>query len=141
MSESQPLVYIVDDSADYRFLVGQIFKRFLTQYNVQYFESGLALCAHLGTEPVDLPCLILMDHNMPGLSGPQTLTFLKQHSYWESVPAIIISSSTSPQDKQEAYASGAVAYLLKSSTMESLKGQITQLCQYWAEASLLMRKS
>ena len=135
MSEPQPLIYIIDDSADYRFMVSHIFKRLLPQYRVHYFESGRALCAHLGTEPIHLPCLILMDNNMPGLSGPQTLTFLKRHPHWQSVPAIIITSSTSPQDEQEAYASGAVAYQLKSITMKSLKEQLTQLCAYWAEVA------
>jgi CheY-like chemotaxis protein len=128
----RPLIYIVDDSADYRFFVSQVFKRFLTQYRVQYFESGTALCAHLGVEPVELPCLILMDHQMPGLSGPQTLTYLKQHPSWRTVPTIIVSSSTSSEDQQEALQAGAISYLVKPVAFVSLKEQLTQLCEHWS---------
>ena len=136
MSVSQQLVYVVDDSADYRFLVGQVFKRFLKQYRVQYYESGTALCAQLGTEPVDMPFLILMDNEMPGLTGPQTLSFLKGHPYWQKVPIIIISSNTSPEEKQRAYTLGAASYLFKPLGIEEHKEQLSSVCQYWSEAGV-----
>lgn len=135
MNTERPLVYIVDDSADYRFFVSQVFKRFLTQYRVQYFESGTALCAHLGIEPLDLPCLILMDHRMPGLNGPQTLTYLRQHPGWQTVPTVIMSSSTSHEDQQEALQAGASRYLVKPVAFVSLKEQLTLLCEYWSAVS------
>ena len=131
MRVSQPLIYCVDDSADFRFLVGQVFKRFLAQYIVEFFESGTALYERLGIGSVAVPHLILMDGQMPGLSGPQTLSRLKQHGSWQNVPTVIISSSTSASDKQEAYASGAVEYVVKPINLGTLTQQLTLLCKRW----------
>ncbi len=143
MSEGKPLIYIVDDSNDYRLIVSLIFRRSLNQYRIQCFESGTALCAHVrtGTDMEDVPCLILMDNNMPGLSGPQTIAILKQQSNWKEIPTIIISSSLSAEEQQEAYASGADFYMQKPITMNELKEQLGQLCQYWTEVDLVNRRS
>lgn len=71
-------VYVVDDGADYRFLVQQAFSRFLPQYTLALFAGGNALLQHLQTNSVR-PSLILLDLHMPGMSGLQTLMRLKQN--------------------------------------------------------------
>ena len=134
MTNSQPLIYCVDDSADYRLLMGLVFQRVLTQYNVQFFESGTELCERLGS--VAIPSLLLMDYTMPGLSGPQTLSRLRQHPHWQSVPAVIVSSSTLPSDEQAAMAAGAVSYMIKPMTLDVMTRQLTYLCQQWAAGRL-----
>ncbi len=70
-------VYVVDDAADYRFLVQKVFNQFLPQYKVTLFSGGDALLQHLQTSPVH-PSLILLDLHMPGMNGLQTLAQLKQ---------------------------------------------------------------
>ncbi|HEY0109908.1 MAG TPA: response regulator [Fibrella sp.] len=132
MSAPQRVVYIVDDSADYRFLVGQVFKRFLTQYCVRFFESGVALFDYLNSGPGNMPFLILMDGHMPELGGAETLTLLRQRAGCEKVPVVIVSSSTSSSDQQRAYESGADSYLVKPSDMVSLKEALGILCQHWS---------
>ena len=72
-------VYVIDDEADYRHLVEQVFARFLPQYAVTLFPGGDALLQHLQTNSAQ-PNLILLDLLMPGMSSQQTLTRLKQES-------------------------------------------------------------
>lgn len=139
--EIQPLIYIVDDSEDYRFMVSLVFRRSLPQYRIQYFESGMALCVQVETDPVEVPCLILMDTDMPGLSGPQTLTILRQHPIWKDVPTIIISSSKSAEDQQMAYTSGANFYMQKPTTILALTEELGQLCHYWSKVGVGTRGS
>ncbi len=131
MGAVRKLIYIVDDSADYRFLVGQVFKRFLTQYTVHFFESGTALFEHAKTEPADLPGLVLIDGQMPGLSGIETLLLLRQQRHWQNIPVAIVSSNNSISDQQEAYDSGASSYLVKPIDFISLRDQLGRLCQQW----------
>lgn len=132
MSPPQQLVFIVDDSADYRLLVSQVFKRHLTQYTTRFFTSGTALLEHLRTEAPQRPFLVLMDGHMPEMSGIETLALVKQHPQWQKVPIVIISSSESSSDLQQAYASGADSYLIRPTDLASLTEQIGLLCQHWS---------
>jgi CheY-like chemotaxis protein len=132
MIPPQQLVFIVDDSADYRLLVSQVFKRYLTQYKTRFFTSGTALLEHLQTEAPERPFLVLIDGHMPEMSGLETLALLKQNVHWQKVPIVIVSSGSSTNDQQQAYASGADSYLVKPTDMASLTEQIGLLCQRWS---------
>lgn len=127
----QQIVYIVDDNADYRFLVGQVFNRFLKEYTVHFFESGTALTGQFQPADTETPCLVLLDGHMPELSGIETLALLRQRPYWQKVPMVIVSSSTSVIDQQNAYAAGASSYLIKPTDLLSLRDNLTVLCQRW----------
>jgi CheY-like chemotaxis protein len=127
-------VYIVDDGADYRFLVEQIFARFLPQYTVTMFAGGDALLSHLETS-LARPALILLDLHMPGLSGQQTLTLLKQNPHWKSIPVVIVTSSSSAQDIQACYEAGANSCLVKPLGLELIRQRLTLICDYWMDTN------
>ena len=140
MNQVRPLIYVVDDNDDYRFIVSQVFKRSLTQYRTQYFNSGRDLCKHIESDLVEVPWLILIDYDMPGLNGPQTIAFLKQQASWKEVPMIIVSSGMSPEEQQIAYNSGADSYRQKPTTLNQLQSELGQLCDYWAEVCVETRR-
>lgn len=134
------MLYVVDDGEDYRFLLQQIFTRFLPQYSARQFASGNALQEHIQTEPEGAgPSLILLDLNMPGLSGLQTLVLLKQSlsgeqpSRWSSVPVVMMSNSASSQDIEACYRAGANSFLVKPADFDELRTLIEATCRYWLE--------
>ena len=129
-------IYIVDDTADYRFLLQQVFTRFLPQYTVRFFSSGDELRQHLLTvsEPGKSPAgpdLILLDLNMPGLSGYDTLLFLKQHSRWQQIPVVMMTSTGSIEEVEQCYKAGANSFLTKPADFVQLKQVMETLCYYW----------
>ena len=150
-------VYVVDDGADFRLLVQKVFNQFLPQYNVILFSGGNALLQHLQTNPV-LPSLILLDLHMPGMSGLQTLTLLKQQrpeisslpaiaagaaasptssdpppASWpvRSIPVVVVTSSSSAQEIQACYEAGANSCLVKPIGLGPLRERLTMVCDYW----------
>jgi CheY-like chemotaxis protein len=150
-------VYIVDDGADYRFMVQRVFTQFLPQYKVILFPGGNALLEHLQTNPV-LPSLILLDLHMPGMSGLQTLLQLKQEQpengslpaiaapaetspasadsppiSWpvRSIPVVVVTSSSSAQEIQACYDAGANSCLAKPVGFGPLRQRLTLICDYW----------
>ncbi|WP_080240700.1 response regulator [Spirosoma rigui] len=128
------MVYMVDDGADYRFLVQQVFTRFLPQYTVIMFANGDALIDHLETSSIR-PALILLDLHMPGLSGQQTLTLLKQNPHWKSIPVVIVTSSSSAQDIQACYDAGANSCLVKPLGIDLIRQRLTLICDYWMDTN------
>lgn len=134
------LVYIVDDWADYRFLVKQVFNLFLGQYQLRLFADGADLVADLDSlsESADtLPRVIALDIDMPGLDGFQTLVRLKQHPLWQSVPVVMISNRNDPDYQQQSYRLGASAFMLKPMGMMGVKSLLTLLCEYEGDFRLL----
>ena len=127
-------VYIVDDAADYRFLVQQVFTRFLPKYTIVLFPGGDALLNHLETGSVR-PALILLDLHMPGMSGQQTLTQLKKNLNWKSIPVVIVTSSSSAQDIQACYEAGANSCLVKPMGLDLIRQRLTLICDYWIDTN------
>lgn len=69
-----------------------------------------------------LPNLIVLDLNMPRLSGTQTLHKIKQDQRFQHIPVIIYSTSINPLEKENCLALGAQAYITKPvSFQESLE--------------------
>ncbi|MDF7806449.1 response regulator transcription factor [Pontiellaceae bacterium B12219] len=72
--------------------------------------------------PVEVPDIILLDLNLPGLSGIDALPLLKKHS--PQTPIIVLTQSDHEADVLAAISAGASGYLLKASTGSELIGGI-----------------
>lgn len=130
------MIYIVDDGADYSYLLEQVFNRFLSQYPVRFFANGDVLHQHLLTS-LELPRLILLDLDMPVLNGQQTLTILKAHTQWKRIPTVMMTSSSSGIEIGQCYDACANSFLIKPIGFEQLKQSMETICQYWLEMNQL----
>ena len=138
------MIYVVDDAADYRFLIQQVFKRFLPQYSLRLFADGMELIqsieqdadSSLANRPSPdpaLPGLIVLDVDMPKLNGFQTLERLKQNPSWQSVPVVMMSSRLESKFSEAALQEGATSYVLKPMGLAELQNEMTQLCHQWLD--------
>jgi DNA-binding response OmpR family regulator len=79
-----------------------------TELKVAYSgESGLAIA---DTEPVNL---IILDINLPGMDGFETMNRLKQGTRTASVPVIGLSARATEHDRNRASAMGFYRYFTK----------------------------
>ena len=127
-------IYVVDDSADYRSVVQQVFRRFLAQYPLVLLTDGQALVSHTrqlaSSEP--LPGLIVLDMDMK-MSGIETLNWLKQQPGWQSVPVVMMSHRSDKDFQAASYQQGAVDYLSKPMGIQELAAVFTRLCGQWLD--------
>ncbi|GAB3642692.1 response regulator [Spirosoma arcticum] len=130
--DSYGLLCIVDDDADYRFLVQQVFSRFLSAYPMRLFPSGKALLDEL-PQMSEQPNLILLDRHMPDLDGHQTLLYLKQQSAYQKIPVVMMSAHASLFEIEDCYKAGVNSFLFKKSGLAPLKDTLSAVCQYWLE--------
>ncbi|GAB3226909.1 response regulator [Spirosoma arcticum] len=124
-----PQVCLIDDSADYRFLVEAIFKRYLSAYSFRLFASGPAFLDSLPRLD-EKPDLILLDQHMPQLSGYQTLIALKGQTDYQSIPVVIMSADASHSEISSFYQAGAATFLPKPTDFNALKETLLAACQY-----------
>jgi DNA-binding NarL/FixJ family response regulator len=88
-------------------------------------EQGIAVVgmAASGIEALELvpkmaPDIVLMDLRMPGLDGVQTITALRARD--PNIKIVVLTNYHSDEDVFNALQAGAMAYLLKSSSLEQV---------------------
>jgi len=134
-------IYIVDDNSDHHFLLYRILKQLPEFYSVKFFEDGRILHRHLDTlliqEQYDkFPKLIILDLNMPGMSGLQLLKLLKNpvkqsHEYLKNIPVVVMSSDVSEDKMLKCYKEGADAYIIKPIEFDKIKSTMQSICRFW----------
>lgn len=70
----------------------------------------------------ELPNLIVLDYNMPELTGSQWLSAVRNQGRYIQIPKIVLSTSNAPFHKQECINSGADEYIVKPDTLDELQG-------------------
>ncbi len=71
------------------------------------------------------PSLILMDLNLPGMSGVETIRVVRQRD--AAVPIVVLTMYQGDQDIRKALEAGATTYLLKHSLADDLVGVIRKV--------------
>jgi two-component system, chemotaxis family, response regulator Rcp1 len=79
------------------------------------------------------PDLILLDLNLPTISGHDVLARIKNNPETRRIPVIILTSSRAEFDVRQAYDCHANAYLRKPSTLEGLISAAEQIKSFWLE--------
>ncbi|MCF0057068.1 response regulator [Dyadobacter sp. CY356] len=136
-------LYIVDDSADHRFLLENIFSKFLPQYPVRFFEGAQEFYHFLIQQSAPdykgkEPGLIILDLKMPFINGYELLKLLRQtpdneKTQWKSLPVVMMSSEEAPFQINQCYQAGANSFLTKPLLVEELRDLLKTTCQYWLD--------
>lgn len=100
-------ILVVDDSK----LIHKMFEVLLRQYTLVHAHDGLEALQCLGSDPgIDL---ILLDINMPRMSGLEFLGQMKADESLEHIPVVIISTEGKEEDTLRGLEAGATAYIKK----------------------------
>lgn len=91
-------------------------------------EEALALLEDKETE---IPCIILLDINMPRMTGREFLQVLKEHSSLRRIPVVVITSSEQEQDIEHCFSLGAAGYMLKPVDFEHFTKAMRIIDAYW----------
>jgi len=86
-----------------------------------------ALAALQNITKADLPQLILLDINLPDISGIDLLTRIKKDKNLSNIPVVILTGSNVDQDIQKSYDLGADSYLVKPISNDALMLVIEKL--------------
>ncbi|MDR2197360.1 MAG: response regulator, partial [Coriobacteriales bacterium] len=114
LNGSKSIILTVDDDPIVLNAVLEVLK---TDYAVRPFTSGTAALKYLEKNPADL---ILLDHNMPELTGLEVLAILQSDPKTENIPVIFLTGSVDSEDEVRALEIGAMDYLLKPFKPRSL---------------------
>ena len=124
-------IIFVDDDADDQYLVKRALAKISYRVELVCLSSANELFKYLSASVEPLQQLILLDLNLPMISGNEALKQLKQSSQLCSTPCIIYSTSQSSRDIADAYRVGANSFIIKPDTFTETVNILQHLCDYW----------
>lgn len=115
-------VWIVDDDEEMGKAISLMLE--LLEYTPTHFFSPRPAAQALlaGKQPE----LLILDINMPEVSGLDMLEFLRRRTEWKNLPVIMLSSEATDVIVEQALKLGANAYTMKPVTIEELEKAIAQ---------------
>lgn len=94
-------------------------------------EQAVVLAQQVGPE------LIVLNLNLPKLSGIEVLRELRADHRTQLVPVVIYSMSNLPGEVTEAYRAGANCTVKKPMNLDACLAAVHDICTFWLERALL----
>ena len=112
-------------------------------YVVKDGQEALDFVYHQGkyedTKKYPRPGLILLDINLPKVTGLEVLETLKKNPDFKSIPIIMLTTSSRDEEIARSYAGGANSYITKPVDFGEFAKKIKDLKLYWTIVNSLPR--
>jgi len=118
------VIMIVDDSRIMRSTVKGVFSGIASSCKFVEAQDGEEALALLETETVNL---ILLDWNMPKLSGIDFLKQVRAIDKYKDIPIIMVTSEAAKFNVIEALKNGATDYITKPINLDLFKSKLSKL--------------
>ena len=137
MTPTKPILYAEDDENDV-FFMQRAFKQAGIVNPLHIVTNGTLAIDYLsGSGPYanreehPIPCLVLLDLNMPGKSGLDVLKWIRTQPRISTLPIVVMTSSNQDSDIHRAYLLGANGYLIKPGKPDELLVMVKGIRDYW----------
>ncbi|NTS42984.1 response regulator [Flavisolibacter sp. BT320] len=119
-----------DDDADDRQVICEIVSAYSDKYHVLEVEDGSEVLSYLHAikDKQKLPCLVVLDINMPKLNGTETLASIKRDERYKDLTVAVFTTSNSALDRKICERYGA-PMLTKPSSYEDFREAVAELLQ------------
>jgi two-component system, response regulator len=131
-------IMLVDDNEDDVFLTLRALKKSNIANEVIVARDGLEALDYLfGTRPYagrnldQMPVVVLLDLNMPRMSGHQVLKKIRENPLTRLLPVVILTASKEESDICKSYELGSNAYVRKPVDFIQFAEAIKQLGLFW----------
>ncbi len=116
-------ILIVDDHEPMRKILKNILRK-VGFHDMEEAVDGRDALQKLKEKKFDI---VLLDWNMPGLTGADVLREMKQDDSLKNIPVIMVTAETSKDKVMEAIKLGVSDYIVKPFTPETLKKKIESI--------------
>jgi CheY-like chemotaxis protein len=115
-------ILLGEDDPDDQEMLKEVFTGIDESFHLMFVDTGEQIFSFLEKLRDDqMPCLIVLDYNMPGLNGADILKELNANQRYAHIPRVIWSTSGSDQFRNKCLELGAADYIIKPSNIKSLE--------------------
>ena len=138
VNRSSAILHVENDPDDI-FITQRAFKKVGVSNPAPSVENGEQAVSYLlgkgkfeNRKDYPLPSVILLDWNMPLMSGSDFLQWLRsQVGALRRLPVVVLTSSNNDADMRQAYELGANGYLVKPGTHDGFQDMARVFAEYW----------
>jgi two-component system response regulator len=128
---NRSLIALVEDNADDEALTMRALKKHGIANDIVVLRDGVEALAFLLAPDQPLPQLVLLDLNLPRISGLEVLERLRSEERTKLLPVVILTSSNEERDLNSGYRLGANSYVRKPVDFVQFSEVVHQLGLYW----------
>ena len=121
--DDKSIMLVVDDNADIRAYLRQVFSDTYTVITAENGSTGLRKAF------ISVPDIILCDLSMPDIDGLEVCRQLKTEQVTSHIPVLMLTARSLDEQQIEGYEHGADAYVAKPFKAEVLKAQVASLIE------------
>jgi CheY-like chemotaxis protein len=131
-SNGQGPVIVIEDDADDRMLLAEVFRKLDYKNRVIFFPDGQAALDFLNLTDIT-PFLILSDINLPKLDGFALRSKIRMDAQLQikCIPYLFFSTSSSQKSVVDAYSLSVQGFFIKQNTMGEMEKTIQVIMEYW----------
>ena len=109
MEKHNSHILLADDDVDDLDLLSAVMQELDVSYNIVHANDGEEALVKLNEMKLtgNLPCLIVLDINMPKMLGPELLVVFRSHPKFDTVPIVMLSTSMPEDMRRQLLKSGA----------------------------------
>jgi len=138
LNKDERILLIEDDRVDIMTVQRALKKNEITN-PLHIARTGLEalnmLRGEAGVEKISpLPALILLDLNLPKMSGIEFLHELRSDSELKELHIIVLTSSDEPKDRAAAFKYDVDDYIVKPHSFDEFNRAIAIILKFWDEA-------
>jgi len=131
------ILIVEDNPQDAEFIIRSLKSRNL-ENNLFHVEDGVEALDFLFCKGkysdrniLSPPKIVLLDIQLPKLSGLEVLKVLKENDHTKNIPIVVVTSSREEPDMAEAYKLGANSYVVKPVDFNQFVSAMSNLGIYW----------
>jgi CheY-like chemotaxis protein len=137
MTQERVILLVEDNPSDVELTRRALARKHIDNEMLVAFDGEEALDMLLGRgvrgqrDSKTLPAVILLDLNLPKVSGLEVLRQLRATEETRLIPVVVLTTSNEQRDITASYALGANSYIRKSIDFNAFADTIAQLGRYW----------
>ena len=115
-------ILLGEDDADDQEMLKEVFTSIDISFVLFFVNNGKEVLSALEKLKDDqMPCLIVLDYNMPGLNGADILRELGTNERYKNIPKVVWSTAESERFKKICLELGAADYVIKPNNVVGLE--------------------
>jgi two-component system response regulator len=142
------VILVVEDNPDHRELTLAALRDCCDPARILAVPDGVEALdylfgrgSHEGRDTRKQPRLVLLDINLTRLHGLEVLKAMRSEAATQSVPVVMLSSSTEKQELDSCYEAGANSVIRKSVDFEEMRRKMRTVYDFWITVNEANRSS